>query len=66
VCEGSDWFWWAGDAGGRGETELGLLFQQHLRKLYDALGAASPDFPTLRAGADADGQSRVIRPSRAV
>jgi alpha-amylase/alpha-mannosidase (GH57 family) len=41
ICEGSDWFWWAG------EDPMGdfdRLFRMHLSNLYTIIGVPAPDY----------------------
>ncbi len=43
VCEGSDWFWWLGDANpGESIAAFDALFREQLRALYELLGETVP------------------------
>ncbi|MDD2752509.1 MAG: glycoside hydrolase family 57 protein [Candidatus Omnitrophica bacterium] len=41
ICEGSDWFWWAGEDPHGG---FDILFRQHLSNFYTLIGKDIPDY----------------------
>lgn len=57
-CEGSDWFWWAGDYNPADSVrDFDQLFREHLRGLYGLLGTPAPqeiDQPISRGGGPAE------------
>ena len=45
ICEGSDWFWWFGDYNASDSVrDFDLLFRSQLKRLYEILGQAMPDY----------------------
>jgi alpha-amylase/alpha-mannosidase (GH57 family) len=44
VCEGSDWFWWLGDANPQAVSDFEHLYRRHLSHLYRLLGQEPPDY----------------------
>lgn len=42
ICEGSDWFWWAGESEGEAVSQFDVLFRHHLASLYRMAGAEVP------------------------
>jgi len=44
VCEGSDWFWWLGDANPEAVSDFEHLYRLHLSHLYQLLGQEPPEY----------------------
>ena len=45
TCEGSDWFWWFGDANpNEAVSDFERLYRRQLQQLYKLLGERSPDY----------------------
>lgn len=42
ICEGSDWFWWAGESEGEAVSQFDALFRHHLASLYRLAGVEVP------------------------
>ncbi len=54
AAEGSDWFWWYGDDQDSGDDgNFDVLFKEHLRTAYDAIGVSPPRYVTARWGPSA-------------
>ncbi|WP_028488986.1 glycoside hydrolase family 57 protein [Thiothrix lacustris] len=65
ICEGSDWFWWFGDYNPADSVrDFERLFRQQLRKLYEMLAVAAPDYldkPMSHGGAIAENAGTMRR-----
>jgi len=65
ICEGSDWCWWFGDYNPSDAVrDFDNLYRQHLKKLYQLLGAdvpASLNQSLSQGGGDAEGGGAMRR-----
>lgn len=65
ICEGSDWFWWFGDANSsESVTEFDQLYRMQLKNLYSLLGLENPDNleePLSFGGGDAENAGTMVR-----
>lgn len=65
VCEGSDWFWWLGDANPAGSVaDFERLYRTQLRELYRLIGVAPParlDMPLSQGGGWAENAGAMRR-----
>jgi len=65
ICEGSDWCWWFGDYNpGPAVRDFDRLYRNHLRKLYQLIGApipASLDSAISDGGGSAEGGGTMRR-----
>ena len=65
ICEGSDWFWWFGDANPSGSvSDFDQLFRIQLKNLYELLQLPAPvvlDEPVSLGGGSAENAGTMVR-----
>ncbi len=65
ICEGSDWFWWFGDANPSGSvSDFDQLFRIQLKNLYELLQLSIPavlDEPVSIGGGSAENAGTMVR-----
>jgi alpha-amylase/alpha-mannosidase (GH57 family) len=65
ICEGSDWFWWFGEANSaESVSSFDQLFRQQLKKLYKLLKLKQPenlDNPLSFGGGNAENAGTMVR-----